>query len=179
MATISTLQPVTPAFAQEFTEKYVAAWNSHQAERLLSMMTEDALYEDSGWPQPMRGRSAIREFLNSTWKAVPDLRIEITEGPMVDPRKPMSAAYWRATATQTGAWIPPGLDATGRSLSFDGASLIEFRDNNLCRACVVYDVADVMRQLGILSAQGSRGERAMMRVANLMTAVRRRRHRSS
>lgn len=178
MATISTLQPVTPAFAQDFSEKYAAAWNSHQPERLLSMMTEDALYEDSGWPQPMRGRAAIRQFLNSTWQAVPDLRIEITEGPMVDPRKPMATTYWRATATQTGLWNPPGLDATGRSLSFDGASLIEFRDNKVSRACVVYDVADVMRQLGIMPAPGSRGERAMMRFANLATKVRNRRHKS-
>ena len=175
MATISSLQPVTPAFAQEFSEKYVAAWNSHQPERLLSMMTEDALYEDSGWPQPMRGRNAIRQFLNSTWQAVPDLRIDITEGPMVDPRKPMATTFWRATATHTGRWNPPGLDATGRSLSFDGASLVEFRDNKVCRSLVVYDVADAMRQLGILPDPGSRGERATMRMANLMTKIRGRR----
>ena len=175
MATISTLQPVTPAFAQEFTEKYIAAWNSHQPDRLLALMTEDALYEDSGWPQPMRGKTAIQQFLNATWQAVPDLRIEITDGPMVDARKPMAATFWRATATQTGYWNPPGLDATGRSLSFEGAGLIEFRDNMLSRARVVYDVAEVMRQLGLLPAQGSRGERGMMRMANMATKVRNRR----
>jgi steroid delta-isomerase-like uncharacterized protein len=178
MATISTLQPVTPAFAQEFSDKFVEAWNSHQPERVLSMMTEEALYEDSGWPQPMRGRPAIRQFLTATWQAVPDLRIEITEGPMVDPRRPMAVTYWRATGTHTGLWNPPGLDATERSLSFAGASLIEFRDNKVSRAHVVYDVADVMRQLGLLPAQGSRPERAMMRMANVATRVRNRRRAS-
>lgn len=175
MATISSLQPVTPVFAQEFAGRYVAAWNSHQPERLLSHMTEDVLYEDPGWPTPMRGRAAVRQFLLATWRAVPDLQIELTEGPLVDPRKPLAATHWRASATHTGMWSPPGLEPTGRSVSLDGADLLEFRDDKICRARVVYDVADLMRQLGVLPPHGSRGERMTMTLANLATKLRRRR----
>ena len=179
MATISTLQPLTPAFAQEFATDYVAAWNAHQLERVLAYMTEDILYEDAGSPAPMRGRPAVREYLTATWRAVPDLRIELTDGPFIDPRKPMLASHWRATATHTGLWSPPGLEATGCRLSFGGADILEFREDKICRARVVYDVADIMQQLGVLSKPGSRGERMMIKFANLATEVRRRRRRRS
>lgn len=177
MATLSTVQPITPAAAQEFARDYVAAWNSHQPERVLSHMTEDVLYEDSSWPTPMRGRAAVQQFLIGTWRAVPDLRIELTEGPLIDPRKPTLGTHWRASATHTGTWNPPGLEATGLRLSFDGADVVEFRGDKLSRVRVVYDVADIMRQLGVLSAPGSRGERMMIRFANLATEVRKRRRR--
>lgn len=176
MATLSTLQPVTAAFAQDFEKRYTAAWNAHQPERLLSMMTEDVLFEDPSWAVPMRGHAAVREFLVGTWRAVPDLRIELTDGPLVDPRKPLAASSWRASGTHTGPWDPPGLDATGRPISFDGVDLLEFRDEKICRARAHYDVAAIMRQLGVLPPQRSRGERTTMLLANVATRIRKRRH---
>jgi len=38
------------AFVQQFSERYLAAWNSHQPEQVLSLMTEDVVHEDAGWP---------------------------------------------------------------------------------------------------------------------------------
>ena len=41
-------------------ERSLAAWNWHQPERLLELMTEDIVYGDSGSSQTMRGRAQQR-----------------------------------------------------------------------------------------------------------------------
>lgn len=38
------------AWAEEFAGRWEAAWNSHQPERLLELMTHDIVYDDSAWP---------------------------------------------------------------------------------------------------------------------------------
>ena len=125
-------------------------------------------------PSAVICRAAVGGFLEPTWLAVPDLSFELTEGPLVDPAAPKTAGCWRASATHTGIWDPPGLSPTGQRISFEGTSVEEFRDGKICRMRVVYDVAGIMRQLGVLPKAGSRGERAIIALANLQTQLRRR-----
>ena len=69
----------------DFIQRWEAAWNSHDPERLLELMTEDVVYDDSAWPRTMRGHADVREFLEFTWRAFPDLRFEMSDGPYIDP----------------------------------------------------------------------------------------------
>jgi steroid delta-isomerase-like uncharacterized protein len=165
---------VDPAFALEFSQRLITAWNGHQADQLLELVTDDVVYDDASWPSRMHGHAAVRGFLESTWRAVPDLTLELIEGPFVDPAAPKVADCWRACGTQTGVWDPPGLSPTARRISFEGATVEEFRDGKICRIRVVYDTADVLRQLGVLPKPGSLGERAIIALANLQTQLRRR-----
>jgi steroid delta-isomerase-like uncharacterized protein len=165
---------VDPAFALEFNQRLIAAWNSHQPDQLLELMTDDVVYDDASWPTQMHGHAAVRGFLESTWRAVPDLSFELTGGPLVDPAALKTASCWRASATHTGMWDPPGLSPTGRHVSFAGTSVEEFRDGKICRMRVVYDVADILRQLGVLPKPGSTGERVIIALANFQTQLRRR-----
>jgi hypothetical protein len=86
----------------------------------------------------------------------------------------MTAECWRASGTHTGRWDPPGLSATARRITFERVSVDELCDGKICRIRVVYDVAAVMRQLGVLPRAGSLGERAIIGRANLQTQLRRR-----
>ncbi|MCV6978563.1 hypothetical protein [Mycobacterium bourgelatii] len=52
---------------------------------------------------------------------------------------------------------------------------MELRDGLVSRIRLVVDMADVMRQLGMLPAPGSRGEQAMAVVQRLQMKVLRRR----
>lgn len=173
-AVSSTRHGVDPAFALEFSQRLIAAWNSHQPDQLLELMTDDIVYDDASWPTQMHGHAAVRGFLESTWRAVPDLSFELVDGSLVDPAAERTAHYWHASATQTGRWDPPGLSPSGRRISFEGAAFYELRDGKISRARVVYDVAAIMRQLGVLPTPGSIGERAIITVANLQNQLRRR-----
>ena len=70
---------------EDFIQRWEAAWNSHEPERLLELMTEDIVYDDSAWPRTMRGHGDVREFLEFTWRAFPDLRFEMSDGPYISP----------------------------------------------------------------------------------------------
>ncbi|HUO74944.1 MAG TPA: ester cyclase [Solirubrobacteraceae bacterium] len=163
---------VATSRGKELVEKYVAAWNAHDGEQVLSLLTDDVIYDDASWPTQMRGRAEVRAFLEATWRAVPDLSFELDET-VLDPSGIRSAWYWRGTGSNTGRWDPPGLDPTGRRVQFHGAEFAEQRDGKFCRVRVVYDVTELLRQAGVLPKRGSTAERLMMHGANLLGRLRR------
>ena len=134
-------------------------------------MTDDVVYDDSSWPKQMHGHADVREFLESIWRAAPDLTFELVDGPMVDPAAPRTSHHWHATATDTGTWDPPGLAPTGRPMNFDGAAFYELRDGKTSRIRVIYDVASILRQMGVLPSTGSIGEQVMTTTANLIATT--------
>jgi steroid delta-isomerase-like uncharacterized protein len=164
---------VEPEWAEEFAQRWAGAWNSHDPEQLLALMTDDILYEDSASPETMRGHDDVRAFVDMSWRAFPDMRFEPVGRPLVSPVEPRAAFWWRGTATHTGPIEPPGLAPTGKSIEFEGADFHEYRDGKVCRLQIVFDMADVMVQLGVLPPPGSRGERFVTALGNLQTKLRR------
>jgi steroid delta-isomerase-like uncharacterized protein len=158
-------------FFEDFSQRWEEAWNSHEADRVLALMTEDIVYDDSAWPKTMRGHADVQEFLDYTWRAFPDMRFEMVDGPYLHPTAPKACAYWRGFATHTGPIEPPGIAATGRRIEFEGLDVHEYRDGQVARLRIVFDMADVSRQLGLLPAPGSRAERAMAAAQRLQARV--------
>jgi steroid delta-isomerase-like uncharacterized protein len=149
-----------PAFVAEFAGRWEAAWNSHEPERLFELMTEDIVYDDSSWPQTMRGHGDVREFLEFAWRAMPDMQFHMADGPFLMPGASQAAFYWTGTGTFTGPLDPPGFAPTGDRIEFDGFDLHEYRDGRVCRLRIVFDMLDISRQIGLMPKQGSRLEKA-------------------
>jgi len=69
---------------QSFAERYLAAWNDHDVERILSFYDVKAefrspfakLFVHAGL---LQGTAAIREFFNETLRRRPGIRIELLE----------------------------------------------------------------------------------------------------
>ena len=162
MANASTTQAtdLDRAWVEDFARRWEEAWNSHEPERLLNLMTEDIVYDDSAWPRTMRGHADVREFLDHTWRALPDLEFELGEEPFLLPGGAKAVLYWKGTATFTGPLDPPGFAASGARLAFDGFDLHEYRDGRVARLRIVFDVMDVSRQAGLMPKRGSGAEKA-------------------
>jgi len=160
--------------ARLLDDEFVAGWNSHQVQRLLSLMIDDVVYDDSSWPTEMHGHHEVRVFLQSIWRAVPDLAFTHEDIVLLDPSGTRTARYWRGSGTHTGIWDPPGLKPTRTQFSFHGATFLESRDGKLCRIRVVYDVTGIMRQLGVLPRRETAMERLIMSAANVRTWLLRR-----
>jgi steroid delta-isomerase-like uncharacterized protein len=159
----TSVQPATAIdrdFLADFAERWEAAWNSHQPDRVLELMSEDIVYDDSAWPRTTRGHGDVREFLESVWRGMPDLAFEMVEGPFLHPGEAKAAFYWKGTGTFTGPLDPPGFAPTGARIEIDGFDLQEYRDGRVCRLRIVTDMLDVSRQLGLMPQQGSRAEKA-------------------
>jgi steroid delta-isomerase-like uncharacterized protein len=172
MAETSADTGLEPGFVTEFAERWRAAWNSHDADRLLELMTDDIVYDDSAWPRTMRGHADVREYLDHTWRALPDLEFELGEVPFLLPGGPKAVLYWRGTATFTGPLEPPGFAPTGARLAFDGFDLHEYRDGRVARLRIVFDVMDISRQAGLMPKQGSGAEKAGAAVQRIAIQVR-------
>jgi steroid delta-isomerase-like uncharacterized protein len=162
------------AWLDEFILRWETAWNSHDPDTLLGLMTEDIVYEDSAWPTTMRGHADVRAFLDFAWRAFPDIRFETVEGPYITPGQPKAAFYWRGTGTHTGPMDPPGFAPTGRRIEFNGADFHEYRDGQVCRLRIVFDAMDVGRQIGTLPKAGSPVEKAGAAAQRLGMTVRER-----
>ena len=144
----------------DFIQRWEAAWNSHEPERLLELMTEDVVYDDSAWPRTMRGHADAREFLEFTWRAFPDLRFEMSDGPYGRPRAAEGGFPLDGARHAQGPLDPPGSAQTGKQVEFEGADFHEYRDGRVCRLRIVFDMMDVTRQLGLMPKPGSPVEKA-------------------
>ena len=167
-------ETVTTEWAEEFAGRWLEAWNSHEPERLLELMTDDIVYDDSASPTTMRGHADVRRFLDFTWRTFPDLAFEPVGGPLVASDGPRAAFWWRGQGTHSGPIEPPGVPATGKRVAFEGADFHEYRDGRVARLRIVFDMADVSRQLGLLPERGSAAERALAAAQRLRARVQRR-----
>lgn len=175
---MTTVAAVTPGvdleWLAQFGERYLAAWNSHEPDRLLALMSEDIVYDDTAWPTRMIGHDDVRAFLTTTWRAFPDLRFEQVEPPYFMHGAPNVAYRWRGTATFTGPLDPPGFAPTGRAIAFEGVDFHEYAGGRLTRLQIDFDLMDLSRQAGLMPARGSRAERAMAAVQRASQRARRR-----
>jgi steroid delta-isomerase-like uncharacterized protein len=156
-----TQSPPSIEWVRELVASWLDAWNSHQPDRVLALLTDDVEARDDSWPRPMHGHGEVREFVEALWRAVPDMAFELIAGPYVIPGEPRASFHWRGTGTFTGPMDPPGFAPTGRHWEIDGADFHEYRDGRISKLRVVFDLMSVSRQLGVMPAAGSRAERAM------------------
>jgi steroid delta-isomerase-like uncharacterized protein len=171
--------PTTIEWMREFAQRWLEAWNSHEADRLLDLMTDDVEYRDDSWHKTMRGHADVREFLHATWQGIPDMTFELLAGPYVIPGEPRAAFHWRGWGTHTGLLDPPGFAPTGRRWELDGVDFHEYRDGRVSKLRIAFDMMSVSRQLGLLPDAGSRTESALAMAqrsaARVQQAIRERR----
>jgi len=151
------MRVIDTEFATDFVARWTAAWNSHEPGRLLALMTDDVVYDDSAAPAVMHGHADVRTFLEQTWRALPDLEFRLVDGPLVEPGG-KACIRWSGTATFAGPLEPPGYAPNGARVEFDGFDLYEYRDGLVCRLRTVYDMMDLARQLKLFPPQGGRFE---------------------
>lgn len=121
-----------------FVERWLQAWNSHQPDRVLSLLTDDVEVRDDSWPRTMHGHADVREFLEALWLAVPDMTFELLDGPYVIPGEARSSFHWRGFGTFTGPMDPPGFAPTGRRWEIDGADFHDYRTGRVAKLRVAF-----------------------------------------
>jgi steroid delta-isomerase-like uncharacterized protein len=124
--------------------EYVAAWNSHDADRLTCLFGEDGSYGEFGLGRVMLGQEEIRRHLIATFGALPDLNI----APTGEPVSCGECLYWKwlMIATHQGEFA--GVHPTGRRFELRGFSALVTRGDRIVRGADCFDVASVARQPG-------------------------------
>jgi steroid delta-isomerase-like uncharacterized protein len=166
-------EPVDREFVEDFMPRWLEAWNSHDADRVLALMAEDIAYDDASWPVTMRGHAEVRPFLDFFWRAFPDVTFEPVGRPLVSTDETTASTYWLCRGTFGGPMDPPGFAPTGRRMELEGADFHNYRDGKVVRLRIVFDNSAVARQLGMLPESGSRAERLGVKLINLRNRLRR------
>jgi steroid delta-isomerase-like uncharacterized protein len=132
----STTDPDAPV-----AEKWIAAWNSHNPDKMLALFTDDIVYEDVAFGEVSHGSAELRKFAASEFEGVPDLELKLLRA---DIHGGHGTIEWTFSGTDKGVF------KTGKKFSVRGVSVIEMRNGKISRNLDFYDVATIMRQVGQL-----------------------------
>ena len=129
------------AYAETINE----AWNSHDIEKVLSFYSPEYIGDDIGQSSLLRGHDGLRAMLETYWQAFPDLQFRVIDRLIQDSRL---VVVWVAEGTHRGTImnIPP----TGHKVEVRGVSIIEVENGLIVRGQYVWDMAGMLRHMGLL-----------------------------
>lgn len=129
-------------------DEWAKAWSAHDIERLVALFTDDCVYEDVALQAVNRGKAELRTFVEQTFATIPDFSLDLTSRFASGDR---GAIEWTMSGTQQVDI--PGVPATGKSFSsLRAVTIVEFRGGRIHRNTDYWDLANVMRQTGVLPA---------------------------
>ena len=170
---MQTTERLTHEEARAAFERAYDLLNEHDVGRIPDVFTEDVVFEDDAWPEVVRGHAEMERFLRAVWRAMPDLRFELIDGPFLaeDGR---SAAKVRITGTMTGPLDPPGFAPTGKPFTLEYAGFYEWEGQRVKRARIIINMQQAGVQIGAIPPPGSRGERGAVLMQRLKARTMRR-----
>lgn len=157
-------------------EHLFASLNEHDVSLIPELYAEDVVFDDDAWPKTMHGHADVEEFLSALWRASPDFRFEMVEGPYLSVDGRGAAVRVRTHGTMTGAYDPPGLRPTNTQMSTEFAGFYEFEGHLAKRIRVIVNMNHVGVQTGAVPPPGSLAERVALGRQRLNAWRQRRRH---
>ena len=137
---------MAPQNVEKQIQEWARAWSSPDSvEKLVSLFTEDCVYEDVPLGAVSHGKAELQGFYQMIFAVFPDFRIELTSQFGTGDR---AGAEWVLSGTHRGDL--PGLPATNKPVSVRGTSSFELQGNQLKRCSDYFDMATALRQVGVL-----------------------------
>ena len=136
-------------------DEEIAAWNAHDVERAAAVFPDDIVWHDTGIPQPLRGKDALRQYLQGWFTAFPDIKITVTNRVASEDQVASELDF---TGTNSGPLqLGPGMTipATGRKVNGKGTYFVRFKDGKAVEVHSYPDLAGMMMQLGLMPVPGS------------------------
>jgi steroid delta-isomerase-like uncharacterized protein len=131
---------------QQLLRRHMQAENAHQMEETLATLTPDCLFEDLALGQVFRGHAGAREYYRMWWDA-----FSTTAHPehVYYTDQDFAVAEVRFQGVHTGSFL--GVKPTGREVDIPTAIFVTFRDGLMAGERMYWDVATLLRQLGVSS----------------------------
>lgn len=134
---------------------HLAAENAQNIDALLDGMTDDCYNLVVPDPTPLyAGPEAVARRYRALWATFPDLSVEMRR--IVSVADDFAVSEHTLSGTQQGSLF--GVPPSGRFVSVDTAVIWELRDGRVKGESVYFDVASMLRQVGVLSLPGAPAE---------------------
>ena len=158
-------KPPAGASNGEIVRWTFAALDAHDIAALRTMWTDETVER---FPSvTLHGADGITAYFEKLFAALPDLRMRVVA---LAENGDDVFVHWHLTGTHTGAPFQ-GIEATGRSVAIDGMDHFVIRGGTVATNFVVFDQMQFARQIGLLPADGSRGDRATKAAFNAKTRL--------
>ena len=106
----------------EFLAQFAAAWNRHDCDALLGMVTDDCVFQTASGPSEYgerhQGRAALRVAFPKVWETYPDARWEDDTHVVCGTRG-------------FSEWVFRGTDRKGGTVEVSGIDAFTFRDGKI------------------------------------------------
>ena len=139
---------------EEASTKLAKAINGHDLDAVAKAYASDAVAYDPMYPEPLRGREAIKKDSADFLRAFPDLRFEISN---VIEKDGLGAGEVRITGTHTGPLATPTggeVPPTNKRIELKGAAFVRLNGSGeIVEERRYYDVGTILRQLGLMPEQ--------------------------
>jgi len=129
--------------AFHIAESWIAAWNSHDPAKWATHFTSDVYYEDVTFGEISHGSEEAKKFAASFFTDVPDLKLELADSSIEGNH---GSIQWILTGTDKGIF------KTGKPFKVHGVSIITIINGKISRSIDYYDLAAIMKQVGVLPA---------------------------
>jgi len=134
------------ANAENALDAWAAHWSSHEVDHLLSLFTDDCLYEDVTFGVVNHGKAELKAFADGIFAAFPDFKVELTTSFIAGDWAVME---WIISGTHKGDL--PGMPATNKTFSIRGATILELRLGKIKRNSDYWDLATFLKEVGLMS----------------------------
>ena len=139
-----------------FDEENFAAWNAHDIDRSLVLYSDDVVWQDVSIPEPLRGKEAVRQYVQGWFSAFPDIKLIVTNR-LVTEDQVAGELEWSGTQTgplQLGPGAP-AVPATGKKVVGKGTYFVRIKDNKAVEVHTYPDNIGLMIQLGLMPMPGA------------------------
>jgi len=123
---------------------WIAAWNSHDADKVVAAFSPDVVFEDVTFGATNHGSGELRKFAASIFDAVPDAKFDLANS-SGDRRH--GSIEWTFSGTDRGLY------KTGKRFSVRGVSVIDLEGGKISRDLDYWNAASVMRKVGLLPCE--------------------------
>ena len=133
-----------PIDIEEWAKNLLAAWTSHDVEKILFFYADDCVFQDFAIGRILNGKKALCAYLEESFTNLPDFRIEakssFASGDRVCIEFVMSGTRGSL----------PGMAVVNKNYSVPGVAAIELARGKAKREADYWDSSSMMRQLGLL-----------------------------
>jgi steroid delta-isomerase-like uncharacterized protein len=161
-----TVPTQTPA---EVAQAIFDALSKKQIDDAMAYVAEDAV-DDFVAIGRFEGKATIRLFFDQLLAAFPTFDMEVER---VVGDDSAAVVQWRASGDFIGGPFQ-GVEPTGKHVEVRGVDVMEISDGFVRHNTIYYDGAAFARQVGMLPAAGTTLDRAVLKVFNTATRLRKR-----
>jgi len=126
-------------------QQIIDAWNTRTDDIILPFYTYDYVVEDITAGRIREGWEGMRQWTKSVFTAFPNLQYTLVDHVEKDGKLVL---HWLAKGNHQGPLMR--IPATGKNVFIHGMSILTFENDKIKSGQVMWDLAGVLRQIGLL-----------------------------